>query len=329
MILILTSSGDVHVDFVQEWLSYYNYNYIRLNSDDLLLKDIKISLNNNGIYIDKKEINVNDINVIWYRKPGWFTRSEQYSEFEKNLDSKIVKQLYSEFLAVINALFSCFKSKYWITNYEHVNINKFEVLRIANECGLSIPSSYIVSTKDNLIELLNNGKSFISKSIWEMFFLKEKDGLYNTLTRRINLNELSEFPNTFFPSFIQEEIKKEYEIRIFYFLGRFYSMAIFSQSKESTEIDFRNDDFTNPSRQIPIILPEGIKTKIHKLMKRLKLNNGSIDMIKSTNGLYYFLEINPVGQFGMVGFPCNYSIFNDIAKDLIKIDRKYGKTKVS
>ena len=43
MILILTSSGDVHVDFVQEWLSYYNYNYIRLNSDDLLLKDIKIS----------------------------------------------------------------------------------------------------------------------------------------------------------------------------------------------------------------------------------------------------------------------------------------------
>jgi len=329
MILILTSSGDVHIDLIQEWLNYYNYKYIRLNSDDLLTKNIRISVNDKDIYIDENKIGINDINVIWYRKVGWFKRSEQYAEIRKNVQNEIFQQLSSEFVSVLKAIFSCFKNKYWITNPNNININKFEVLTIANECGLTIPYSSILSTKDSLIELLNNKKKLISKSIWEVFFLKEEDGIYNMFTSRINSNEISKFPDTFFPSFIQEEIEKEYEIRIFYFLGKFYSMSIFSQSKKSTEIDFRNDDIYNPSRQIPIILPDEIKKKIHKLMRKLKLNNGSIDMIKSINGQYYFLEINPTGQFGMVGIPCNYPIFKDVAKSLIKIDKKYEKKKIN
>ncbi|MDO9254630.1 MAG: hypothetical protein Q7U54_03885 [Bacteroidales bacterium] len=51
-------------------------------------------------------------------------------------------------------------------------------------------------------------------------------------------------------------------------------------------------------------------------MKKLKLNMGSIDIIKSIEGKYYFLEINPVGQYDFVSFHCNYNIHMEIAKYL-------------
>jgi len=51
-------------------------------------------------------------------------------------------------------------------------------------------------------------------------------------------------------------------------------------------------------------------------MKKINLDNGSIDIIVDNNGKYYFLEINPVGQFGMVSIPCNYYLEKKIANYL-------------
>lgn len=50
-------------------------------------------------------------------------------------------------------------------------------------------------------------------------------------------------------------------------------------------------------------------------MTALDLNSGSIDFIKSGNN-YYFLEVNPIGQFGNVSTDCNYSLERKIAEFL-------------
>lgn len=94
-------------------------------------------------------------------------------------------------------------------------------------------------------------------------------------------------------------------------------MAIFSQQSEQTKIDFRKYDPVKPNRCTPYKLPAEIENKIDRLMRRIKINSGSIDMIYSPNGQYYFLEVNPIGQFGMTSFPCNYPIEKRIAQYLI------------
>jgi D-alanine-D-alanine ligase-like ATP-grasp enzyme len=48
-------------------------------------------------------------------------------------------------------------------------------------------------------------------------------------------------------------------------------------------------------------------------MKELNLNSGSIDFIKTKSGQYVFLEVNPVGQFGMTSYPCRYGIEKEMA----------------
>ena len=125
-------------------------------------------------------------------------------------------------------------------------------------------------------------------------------------------------PTKFSPSLFQGYIEKEYELRIFFLDDSFYSMVIFSQSNEKTKIDFRNYDIEKPNRVCPYSLPKKIERKITKLMNTIGLNTGSIDMIKSTDGNYYFLEVNPSGQFGMTGIPCNYDLYEKVASYLIK-----------
>lgn len=50
-------------------------------------------------------------------------------------------------------------------------------------------------------------------------------------------------------------------------------------------------------------------------MSRLDLNCGSFDFIKNKDQ-YYFLEINPVGQFLGLSKICNYSLEKEIAEYL-------------
>ena len=83
-----------------------------------------------------------------------------------------------------------------------------------------------------------------------------------------------------------------------------------------TIIDFRNYDRTRPNRRIPYKLPEIIESQLVKLHKSIKLNCSSVDVLLSTDNEYFFLEINPVGQFGMVSFPCNYYLEKIIANEL-------------
>lgn len=132
-------------------------------------------------------------------------------------------------------------------------------------------------------------------------------------------DDLQNLSDHFFPSLFQKLIEKDFEIRTFYFFGVCYSMAIFSQKDEQTKLDFRNYNYNHPNGNIPFLLPNEIVSKVQRLFKSLKLNTGSIDFIYC-KGYYYFLEINPVGQYGMVDYPCNYDLDNIIVKKLIEID---------
>jgi len=95
--------------------------------------------------------------------------------------------------------------------------------------------------------------------------------------------------------------------------NRFFSCAIFSQNNEKTKIDFRNYDSNNPNRTPPINLPEDLKKKIKSFMSDISLNCGSLDLIYSKSKKFYFLEVNPDGQFSQVSIPCNFNIEREIA----------------
>jgi glutathione synthase/RimK-type ligase-like ATP-grasp enzyme len=58
-------------------------------------------------------------------------------------------------------------------------------------------------------------------------------------------------------------------------------------------------------------------------MSQLEMTTGSIDLIVDNDETYYFLEVNPVGQFGFISNWCNAIIEREIALELTRIS--YGR----
>jgi ATP-GRASP peptide maturase of grasp-with-spasm system len=209
------------------------------------------------------------------------------------------------------------REKRWLTNPFKINLNKPYVLQTAKNYGLEIPKTYIVNSASDLLKDV----SLICKSILDPMIAKYENNDCMMYTSQISDADFQNLPARFLPSYIQEKIEKKYEVRIFYLNGRCYSMSIFSQKDIQTETDFRNYNWEKPNRFVPYQLPKEEGIKIKKLMQHLGLNCGSIDLIKAINDKYYFLEINPTGQFGMVDFPCNYGLHKKVAETLIEMDK--------
>lgn len=99
-------------------------------------------------------------------------------------------------------------------------------------------------------------------------------------------------------------------------MGNVSLWLFFSQNNHRTSTDFRNYDSVEPNRNTPFKLPASFENKLKLLCEHIGLNFCSIDVLLDRDYQLYFLEINPVGQFGMVSMPCNYHIEKIIAEKL-------------
>ena len=322
MILILSVDGDISTCCVMKYLAEENVEYIRINYDDLRKKRLKIDLSadNHQISIDGKTIPISEINCVWYRK---FSQINEFHS-DKLLNNKRVLKLnlkillYEEMQRVAQSLCIALKNKFWLTDYHCINANKIEIMQIASECGFNIPESQIINSKKDI------EAGFVSKSIRDakpLFWGKRKKfGMM--YTTEIQDADIKRLPDYFRPSLTQRQIDKNFELRVFYLCGEMYAMAILSQLDRQTQVDFRVYNEEKPNRYLPYNLHKKDKQRIIKFMNCIKLNCGSIDLIKAKDGSLVFLEVNPTGQFGMTSTPCNYGLHRKIANKLIEFDKK-------
>ncbi|NJL11421.1 MAG: hypothetical protein HC908_18240 [Calothrix sp. SM1_7_51] len=203
-----------------------------------------------------------------------------------------------------------------ISSFFKAEVNKLFVLNRAIIHGIDIPysvayGSYLIYSIDSI-----SRNNFIIKSVAPDPMSSDNFGnwwnIYTNDMNDINLGDED------FPIFLQTKIEKDFEVRTFFLDDKFYSMAIFSQANSKTRVDFRRYDFEKPNRRVPFKLPSLLEDKCRNLLNDLGLNSGSLDFLIKDNK-YYFLEINPVGQFGMVSYPCNYNLEKLIAEHLITI----------
>ena len=332
MILLLGSSDDGFTTFVAEWLYFYQKEYVVLFSNDERAKIISMNIPKEEILIqkNKKVFNILDAKAILNRRRGFSMKSINVNEKIKNVvfldsnDSYHVQHRKDELRYLIDYIHFMLKekTKIIIGGFNKNDVNKLEILKIANSCGLEIPESYIFTSKSDVLDFMTRkkqeNKCIITKPLSQgVYRILPKIGYYNYVERLTSSN-IKKIPDTFFPSLFQIEIKKKYELRIFYLNGICYSMAIFSQGNKNTEVDFRKPNLDKPdNRKVPYQLPTDISNKINDLMNRIGLNTGSIDMIVDESGRYVFLEVNPVGQILMTSYPCNFYLEQLVAKQLI------------
>lgn len=317
LIAIFSNDSDFTTNDVCDWTTYFGH-------DCIIIKDINKQSTQLKIVIDKDSImltiNGRTLSSIWFRKywetmPFWVKdKIRDYISFHIEQELKVFNSAIM--LAAVESIKNVIGSNFIVKG--EMDINKQQLLYLAAKCGLNTPSTIISNCKEDIICFLQNYKNVIVKPLSDQASLiVDNNVMYSTYTEMISEKDIQKLSDMVFPCFLQEYIEKEFEIRIFYLKNKMYSSAIFSQLNKQTTIDFRKYIKDKEHRIVPFQLPKSIEKSIQKLMKAAGLNTGSIDMIYSEKGDYVFLEVNPVGQFGMISEPCNYYLEKKVAEELI------------
>ncbi|SIT17803.1 grasp-with-spasm system ATP-grasp peptide maturase [Belliella pelovolcani] len=336
MIIIISHNYlDEPTNDVIEWLTYFKADFERINGDDFIdSSKVNINIQNNLVTIGTRKIYIDKINVAWYRRwnspnfvePIFKTINDnKLNEHQGFFISRYSKYLDHESISAYNFFFNVINKDKWIPYYKLSRgfLEKSEVLLEAKKCGLQIPETIVTNSRDELLKFIEKYKNVITKSIRDVDIVSYANYELDVYTKTIDIKTIKSLSKNFIPTLFQRQIIKEFEIRTFFIDDYFTSMAIFSQKDEKTRVDFRNYNLKKPNRFIPFNLPTNILVKIRKLVKKLELRTGSIDIIYSEiEKEYFFLEINPVGQLGMISQNCNIPLEKIIAERLIQLDRK-------
>lgn len=323
MILIITNKLDPHVDWVIKLLKKRGIKFARFNTEDFPQKIVASWQANEKGFEGKinlpsgKKVDLSQVSVCWYRRP---LPPEVSNQISAEHSRKFSLEESKEFLSFLWNNLDCL----WI-NYP-LDIKRAESkilqLRLASECGLTIPRTLITNDPKKAQEFYKicNG-SVISKVLGrgEVEYQNDYYFIYTHCLRPEDLKNLSTVK--FAPVIFQEYIKKAIEIRVTILGEKVFACEIHSQDSEKTKDDWRHYDFAKVKHKIHQ-LPPKIKKKCLKLVKRFNLKFGAIDLILTPDREYVFLELNPNGQWlwveRLVGLPISKALVDLLLGSLKK-----------
>ena len=122
------------------------------------------------------------------------------------------------------------------------------------------------------------------------------------------------------PIIFQRQIYKSVDVRVTVVGKNVFAAAIHSQAREETRVDWRNGSDIL-LRHTVITLPEAISQQCVALTEKFGLRFAAIDLIKDRDGEYWFLEINPNGQWAWIENLTGLPIAAAIVDELVAISK--------
>ncbi|REC49400.1 MvdC/MvdD family ATP grasp protein [Chryseobacterium pennipullorum] len=312
MILCITHSQDFYnIDLFFAYLSSKNIPYFRLNSDRLNHFQ-KISVTDSSFALTDENghaIRSEQIKGVWHRKAWKISVPEE-------LDEDYEKIFQNEYGSLRYNLLTVLENVPWINPYENekkVDGNKMFQLKIAGRNNLITPKTIFSNDNEEVVTFFYqycHGKA-IAKLHGVAAKTMSGDHMISTMIiEEDSLEHLSDI--AYCPMIFQPYIDKAYELRIVYIDGEFFTGKI--NNSENADWRVANADYFWSAYD----LPEDIRLNLTAMMKEMGLYTGAIDMIRGTDGKYYFLEVNPQGEWGMLQKELGFPIAERIADNLIK-----------
>lgn len=299
MILILANKWDLTVDLVVLELRRRNALFVRLNTEDLPRWSAVARLPEDSIQLRSDDgviISLSDVKAIWNRRPG-----HVFDDLapEKRPSAATQRFVTDQWFAWMESL-QLREGVRWINNPTANGLmeNKIRQLKLAAELGFSIPDTLVTNDAAELQSWLSQlGEQAICKALYSPLIEDEDEDrfIFTNLLDSVpdDLAEsLSVAPAIFQRAFLA---KVDYRVTV-------VGTRVFAARVEMSEpaLDWRTAktdvNFTLCD------LPATIHELCHQYVAVAGLSFGAIDLIES-NGEFYFLEINPNGEWGWLERP--------------------------
>ncbi|OGG72579.1 hypothetical protein A3A38_04640 [Candidatus Kaiserbacteria bacterium RIFCSPLOWO2_01_FULL_53_17] len=332
-ILLVTVEDDLHTDLVEDHLKKAGVSHFRLNTD-ALSRDFKITYGIKGqkpfVFLGSKDgggVSADDVGAVWYRRVRVNPSTGQ------TRGQPLFDYSFDEHVGFFKNLWVALGHARWMDNparVHHLQDHRLEQYEQAIRVGLEVPDTYFTNDGRVPVGALEERGQIAVKAIAQPFVMADDPNgvsgdvpVRRVFTRLIRRGEFSDEQlnvssrNT--PIQFQDYEEKDVEIRLTVVGEKLFPCEIDSQASERTMHDWRRYDFQKVSHR-SCELPEGIKTKILQFMGRVELVFGAIDLIRTPDGRYVFLEVNPAGQWQWVEALTAMPISKAIADWLIEHD---------
>ncbi|MEO1629112.1 MAG: MvdC/MvdD family ATP grasp protein [Bacteroidota bacterium] len=321
-ILIVTHSKEHEcLDMVSGPLEEMGAEVIRFDTDCyptdcMLTTDYSPPHLHNYLETPKGRLNLSELDGCWYRR--MFIGKHIPSDLDPQLRGPSVAESRKSFLGVLNSL-DCFVLDPYI-NVRRASTKQLQ-LKIASQLGILIPRTCITNKPAEVRRFYESCPQGIITKM-QTSFAVYREGIENVVFTNMmeeemldDLDGLELCPMTF-----QEAIPKEVELRVTIVGDKIFPAAIDSQSSEKAKHDWRKDGIGMIDQWVEHPIPEELHHKLLSLMDQLGLNYGAIDLILHPDGRYFFLEINPVGEFMWLQRAPGFPIGDQIARVLLDKD---------
>lgn len=308
-ILIISNKLDFTTDYVCWELKNRNANYLRVNRDEFDKYNIILNVldseslmleTDNRVYYCGKE----NLKAIYYRAPIYLRDIYQPYLSEE-------QQLYRTQWAAFVRNLTVFEDVFWMNNpiSTFKAENKLLQLKYAQKIGFLCPCTVIAN--NGLVEGIKDEKDYIVKSL-DTAVLRIEDKEAFVYSNVVKGREIKAASLNISPVVIQDYIYPKTDIRVTVVGNTIFGVKIVKDNR-GVEGDWRKmkDDLDF----IPIHMPDDINEKCIQLVKMLGLTFGAIDLIES-NGQFYFIEINPTGEWAWLVNTANLKPFIPICDHL-------------
>jgi glutathione synthase/RimK-type ligase-like ATP-grasp enzyme len=289
-VLIVSTKLDNATDAVVKRLATKGVRHYRLNTEDYPFHSTlsycpteKPSLVYDGVPIGTPT-------SIWYRRMRTPSTPVGMDEGVSNFCRQEARSLIVGSALAQDARWMSHPARVWEAE------NKPYQLRVATQLGLSIPKTLISNDPETIESAFRKWGRMVIKPVRSGYVVN--NGVeYAIYTSELLDKHFEDFDDAIWsPSIYQQLVPKRYDLRITIVGDQCFAVAIDSQSDPAALVDWRqteNPDLPHHRTTLPKALVETLK----KLMARLGLTFGAIDLIETTDGGYVFLEVNPSGQW--------------------------------
>ncbi|MBD2253930.1 MvdC family ATP-grasp ribosomal peptide maturase [Nostoc parmelioides] len=320
VVLLITHSGDFFtIDRVAEALAKKGVQPFRLDTDKFPLQvqltaHFDKSKSYHTIEYDNHYISTEQVQSVWLRRIWEPSLSQE-------LAPKFQEACIRESTATLDAFWDSLKGAKWVDDLERINYanNKLRQLRIASEVGFVIPQTLVTNKAQAAREFFGqvNGK-MVSKLLTTLSRSMEANSAFFLYTSVVKEKDLEDAESLrYCPMVFQEQIPKQMELRVVYVNGKVFVGALNADVYAATKADWRKPGVGVGAWQHHQ-LPDELVRRLQDFMGKFGLLFGSLDFILTPSGEYVFLEVNPIGEWGMLEKDLDLPIAEAIADTLLQ-----------
>jgi len=262
-----------------------------------------------NLRLPERTVSLRDIGCIYYRRPTSF-------DLPAGMSEQVRRWSAVEARIGVGGVLSAMPR--WLNHPANIGAAEYKPVQLssARTCGLHVPATVVTNDPVEAIRFVTRVGSAVYKPFHPMGVTEQ--AVHRTVfTTPVSVADIDESVRLTAHLF-QARIEKQYEVRLTVVDEAFFAARIETVG-ETAPADWRTDYDTLAYAPLAAV-PTPVRNGVQALMNRLRLRFGALDFIVSPDGRWWFLEINPNGQWAWIEDATGLPIASAIADALTRED---------